>query len=181
MCGLNPAYALMWKRLKSLDEYSKSCLPIDDCREFELDPAFAEKAIALSLNFFEWQKLERETSNPTIGRALRDTAIELNLSLTMEQWQQVANSTAIPTVRVALASEGIEAKRDPWICVDSSCIDAIAYLNAESVLKIRFNSGLVYQYYQVAESTFLDFCDADSKGRFFNRYIKDCYHYRCCH
>ena len=203
LCGLNPAYAAGWKRLESLDEYSKSCLPIDDCREFELDPSFEKKAmqrglggfpdpksrrgqrlhqeaIALSLNFFDWQKLERETSNPTIGNALRDTIIGVNLSLNREEWQEIANSTAIPAVRIALASEGIEAQRDPWICVDSSCIDAIAYLSAESILKIRFNSSLVYQYFRVEESTFLDFCDAQSKGRFFNQHIKDCYNYRCC-
>lgn len=180
VCSLNPAYASMWKRLKSLDEYSLGCLPIDVCQEFELDLAFERKAIALSLNFFDWQKLERETSNSTIGNALRDTIIGLNLSLNREEWQEIANSTAIPAVRVALASEGIEAQRDPWICVDSSCIDAIAYLSAESILKIRFNSGLVYEYYRVAESTFHDFCDAQSQGRFFNQHIKDCYNYRCC-
>ena len=193
VCSLNPAYASsriplrltatrgrssMWKRLKSLDEYSLACLPIDDCLEFELDPAFKEKAITLSLSFFDWQKLEQETSNSMIGNALRDTIIGLNLSLTQEEWQEIANSTAIPAVRVALEAEGIEAKRDPWICVDSSCIDAIAYLTAESILKIRFNSGLVYQYDRVAENVFLNLCDAYSKGHFFNHNIKDCYQYQ---
>ena len=112
LCGLNPAYAAGWKRLESLDEYSKSCLPIDNCREFELNPAFEEKTITLSLNFFEWQKLERETSNPTIGKALKDTVIELNLSLTKEKWQEIANCTVITAVRVALEAKGIEASRD---------------------------------------------------------------------
>ena len=179
MCSLNPAYASMWKRLNSLDKYSLDCLPIDDCREFELDPSFEKKTIALSLNFFEWQKLERETSNPTIAKALKDTVIGLNLSLTQEQWQEIANSTLIPAIRIALESQGIEAKSDAWIHVDSSCIDAIAYIPSKSILKIRFNSSLVYQYFRVAESTFLDFCDAPSKGRFFNQYIKDLYNYRC--
>ena len=90
-----------------MDKYSLDCLPIDKCREFKLDPAFEEKAIALSLNFFEWQKLERETSNSTIGKALKDVIIGLNLSLTKEEWQKIANSTAIPAVRVALTAEGI--------------------------------------------------------------------------
>ncbi len=115
LCGLNPAYAAGWKRLESLDEYSKNCLPIDNCREFELDPAFEEKAIALSLNFFEWQKLERETDNSTIGKALKDAIIGLNLSLTKEEWQKIANSTAIPAVRVALESEGIVASKEKWL------------------------------------------------------------------
>ncbi|NJK58791.1 MAG: hypothetical protein HC939_23830 [Pleurocapsa sp. SU_5_0] len=52
LCSLEPAYAAMWKRLKSLDKYSLNCLPVDNCQEFELDPTFEEKTIALSLNFF---------------------------------------------------------------------------------------------------------------------------------
>lgn len=186
LCGLNPAYASAWKRLNSLDEYTLSCLPIDDCREFKIDPAFEEKAFALSLNFFEWQKLERETSNPTISNALKDTVIQLNISLTKEKWQEIANSTAIAAVRVALEAEGIEAKRDDWIHVDSSCIDAlrshavrlIAYTENASTLKIRFNSDLVYQYTNVPRDIFLNLLDASSKGRFFHRHIKDIYSYR---
>ena len=131
-----------------------------------MDSAFEEKAISLSLSFFEWQQLERETSISIIGNALKDLAIELNLSLTIEQWQQIANSTAISSVRVALEADGIEAKRDAWIHVDSDCIDAIAYLPDESALMVRFHRGAVYQYERVAESTFLDFCDAESKGNF---------------
>lgn len=130
------------------------------------------------MNFFEWQKLERETSNPTIGKALRDTIIELNLALTCENWQQIANSTSIPGVRVTLESEGIQAKRDPWIHVDSSCIDAVAYLQDSLTLKIRFNLGDLYQYHNVPRDVFLNLLDADSKGRFFNYNIKDAYSYQ---
>ena len=178
VCSLDPAYASMWKRLKSLDKFSLDCLPIDDCREFAPDPAFEEKTIALSLGFFDWHKLERETSNPTIGKALRDTLIELNLSLTREKWQQIANCTAIAAVRVALEAEGIEAHRDPWICVDSSCIDAIAYDEAISALKIRFNSGDIYEYERVPHQIYMNLLDADSKGSFFNRHIKNVIPYR---
>lgn len=177
-CGLNPAYAAAWNRLKSLDEYTLSCLPIDECREFELNPALEDKAIALSLNFFDWQRLERETSNPAISKALQNTTIELNLSFTLEHWQQIANSTSVPNVWLTLANEGIEAQRDPWIHVDSSCIDAIAYLRSESILKIRFNQGDIYQYFHVSETTFFDFLDADSKGEYLNQHIKGCYNYQ---
>ena len=178
LCSLEPAYAAMWKRLKSLDEYSLNCLPVDDCQEFELDPIFEEKTIALSLNFFDWQKLERSTSNSTIGKALKDTIIELNLALTCENWQAIANSTLIPNVSAALEAEGFKPHQDPWIDVDSSCIDAIAYLQTESALKIRFNSGCIYQYENVSHNAFVNFLHADSKGRFFNRNIKDAYPYR---
>lgn len=81
ICGLNPAYAAAWKRLKSLDQYSKSCLPIDDCRDFELDPAFEQKQISLSLSILDWQQLGRESSAPTLIKVLRDVTFELNLSL----------------------------------------------------------------------------------------------------
>ena len=178
VCVVNPAYASMWKRLKSLDKSSLDCLPIDDCREFELNPAFEEKTITLSLNFLDWHKLERETSNPTIGKALKDTLIELNLSLTKEKWQEIANCTAIAAVRVALEAEGIEALRDDWIHVDSSCINAIAYTQANSTLKIRFNSGTTYQYDCVPHQLYFDLLDAHSKGSFFNAQIKDLFPYR---
>lgn len=178
LCGLNPAYASAFKRLQSLDEYSKSCLPIDDCRDFELDPAFEEIAIALNLSFDDWQQLARESSNPRLIQTLRQTAFELNLSLTLNEWQQLANSTSIPNLRVTLESHNIEAQRDPWICFDSSCIDAIAFFRHESILKIRFVSGSVYQYERVEEHTFFDFCDAESKGVFFNQHIKDLYRYQ---
>lgn len=90
----------------------------------------------------------------------------------------IANSTLIPNVSAALEAEGFQPHQDPWIDVDSSCIDAIAYLQTESALKIRFNSGQVYQYDLVPHDVFLRLLDADSKGGYFNRYIKDIYSYR---
>lgn len=178
LCALNPAYTSMWKRLNSLDKSTLNCLPVDNCLDFELDPSFEEKTISLNLSFHDWQRLIRESSNLALTKALRDVSFSVDLSLTLEQWQQIANSTIVPTVRVTLSSFGIEAQRDPWICVDSSCIDAIAYLRNTSILKIRFVSGAVYQYFRVDESTFLDFRDADSFGSFFNQHIKGCYHYQ---
>lgn len=181
VCANNPPYADAWQRLETLDNYSKSCLPIDDCQNFELDPNLAKKAIALSLNLNNWRKLLHESSRPVLVQAVEQISqnllFELNLSLTREQWQHIANSTSIPNVRLALANEGIEPIRDPWILVDSSCIDAIAYIAAESLLKIRFNSGRVYQYNRVEESVFNNFCDAESHESFFNRQIRDRYIY----
>ena len=177
-CSLNPAYAAAWKRLESLDEVSKSCLPIDDCREFEIDPALEEKAIRLSLNFFDWQRLEEETVLPAIGKALKDTIIELNLSLTVENWQGIANFTSIEIVRATLKAQGIEPHQDPWIHVISTCIEAIVYKDSSSTLQIKFNRGDIYEYDNVPQRIFLSLLDADSHGEFFNRYIKDIYPYR---
>ena len=80
----------MWKRLKSLDEYTLNCLPIDECQDFELDPAFEKKKIFLSLSFFSWQTLARESKNLTIIKALEDIFFEIDLSLTVEKWQAIA-------------------------------------------------------------------------------------------
>ena len=107
------------------------------------------KAIALSLNFFDWQRLEREASSSAITNALKAREIELSLALTVEDWQRIANNTSVPNVRFTLANEGIEAQTDGWIHVDSSCIDAIAYSRSESTLLIRFNRGDIYRYFQV--------------------------------
>lgn len=178
VCGLNPAYAAAWKRLNSLDEYTLKCLPIDECRDFELNPAFEEKEISLSLSFVSWQSLARESNNPSIIQALKDVSFQINLSLTVEQWQTIANSNTDAFVRVALEEQGIVPHRDPWIAIDSSCIDAVAYSQLESILRIRFNSGQVYQYDRVPHNVFLSLLDADSKGSYFSRYIKDIYPYR---
>lgn len=49
---------------------------------------------------------------------------------------------------------------------------------ASLTLKIRFVSDLVYEYDCVASNVFEQFCNASSKGRFFNQRIKDAYAYR---
>ena len=178
VCGLNPSYAVMWKRLESLDEYIINYLPIDDCPEFKLDPNYKKKEIMLSLPFIAWQTLVRESNNPGILDALRDAEIQLNLSLTFKQWQAIANFSSNPHVRVSLQAEGIEPQHDPWTIVDSSCIDAISYNEEALALKIRFNSGQVHQYERVPNSIVLSFLDADSKDCYFERYIKDAFSYR---
>ena len=178
VCTLDPAYANAFKRLESLDEVSKSCLPIDDCRDFELGPQFEKKAIALRLNVSDWHKLIRESSLPIIAQDLHEVLFEHSLSLTVEDWQRIANSTSIPNVRSTLENEGIELNRDCWISVESSNIDAISYSSADSILKVRYNTGAVYQYYQVSQSVFDNFLDALSQGRFLNHHIKGCYRYQ---
>ncbi len=175
LCGLKPAYAAAFDRLKSLDQYTRSCLPIDSCQDFELNPALEEKSLSLSLSFSDWQKLIRESSNLPLVKALSNVTFEHNLSLTVEQWQQIADSTSIPTVRVTLQSLGIEAQRTPWIHVDSSFIDAIAFDEASSILKIRFNNDSVYEYYNFDRIKFSDFLNSSSHGRYFNREIRDIY------
>ena len=138
----------------------------------------ASFAIALRLNVSDWHKLIRESSLPTIAEDLNEVLFEHSFSLTLEDWQRIANSTSIPNVRLSLENEGIEPIRDFWNIVDSDCIDAISYISADSILKVRFNTGEIYQYYRVNHSVFNDFLDAPSKGTFLNKRIKDCYLYQ---
>jgi hypothetical protein len=59
------------------------------------------------------------------------------------------------------------------IAVDSSAITSIGFKG--NVLEIEFNSGNVYQYNGVTAATFYDFLNSESKGKFFNLYIKGNY------
>jgi hypothetical protein len=179
ICSLNPAYASMWTRLIGTDDYTLSILPIDECRDFELDSALEEKEIPLSLTYSQWQQLTREPSYPDITKAyiiqaLANLNISVALTLPLEQWQIIVNSDSIPSpLLLQLEQEGILPHKDPWVHVDSSCIDAIAFDRSSSILKIRFNSGDIYQYSDFSHDHYIDFCHSDSKGRFFNQVIKE--------
>jgi hypothetical protein len=59
--------------------------------------------------------------------------------------------------------------------VSSSTIAAVGYDEETEMLEVEFVSGTVYRYYSVRQDVFDDFCAAHSKGRFFNRHIKDAY------
>lgn len=181
VCSVNPSYASMWTRLSGSDDYTLSILPIDACGEFVLDSALEEKEISLSLTYSQWQQLTRKPSYPEItkayiAQALSDIDISVALTLPMEQWQIIVNSDSIPPLLAVLEQEGIlPHQEDHWILFDSSCIDAIAFDSPSSTLKIRFNSGDIYQYIDFPLDDYLNFCDADSKGRFFNSFIKEQY------
>jgi hypothetical protein len=184
ICSLNPAYASMWTRLRCADDYTLSILPIDDCTEFTVDSAFEEKKISLSLTFTQWHQLIRLTRDPSYQAYILQALANLDISVVLtplpmeqlKQWQTIADSSSLIAPLLAiLEQEGILPRRDPWVHVDSSCIDAIAFDSPSSTLKIRFNSGDIYQYSDFPHDLYLDFCDADSKGRFFNQVVKDEY------
>jgi hypothetical protein len=59
--------------------------------------------------------------------------------------------------------------------VESTVIDAVGYSH---VLEIQFESGRVYQYYDVPEEVFQGMLSADSKGKYFNAHIRGKYQYR---
>jgi hypothetical protein len=63
------------------------------------------------------------------------------------------------------------------IAVQSSNILSVGYDAGAGTLEVEFTSGSVYQYFDVPESEYEGLMNAGSKGRYFNRDIKDCY--RC--
>ena len=180
-CGISPAYASAWKRLNSLDEYTRNCVPIDNCQEFELDSEYEEKEITLSLTYEQWQTESVRRSLPQqLQSQLRSQTINITTNLTAQQWRSLAQSCINDVLIEQLIEQGIEAQpnndRD-WIEVDSSCIKAIAFNESTSILKIRFHSGSVYEYYDFDRFKFSDFRNASSHGRFFNDEIKDIYNF----
>lgn len=61
--------------------------------------------------------------------------------------------------------------------VGSSNISEIGYDPNSETLEVLFNSGSVYQYYNVGQVLFDELMQAPSKGQFLNVYIKNAYPY----
>jgi hypothetical protein len=57
--------------------------------------------------------------------------------------------------------------------VDSSLVDTFEYDHGNKTLKVTFVSGSEYSYKKVPESTFAKALRATSKGRFFNKHIRN--------
>lgn len=63
------------------------------------------------------------------------------------------------------------------IDVKSSMIAALAYDESIQTLRVKFNSGDLYEYYEVEPETFRELLEADSKGQYMRACIIDCYEY----
>ncbi len=59
--------------------------------------------------------------------------------------------------------------------VESTVIGAIGY---SRVLEIQFESGRIYQYYNVPEEIFLEMLNAPSKGKYFNAAVRGKFPFR---
>lgn len=64
------------------------------------------------------------------------------------------------------------------ILVDSSAIRAVEYDARTHVLTVQFTSMQVYDYLDVPESEYLGLLNAESKGSYFSRNIRDRYAFR---
>lgn len=61
------------------------------------------------------------------------------------------------------------------IDVDSSLIHSISYDEQSRTLEIRFHETGRYRYHDVEPEVVEELLDAESKGRYFNDYIRDSY------
>jgi hypothetical protein len=58
---------------------------------------------------------------------------------------------------------------------ESSVIGAVGH---SRVLEVQFESGRVYQYFDVPEDVYNEMLNAESKGRYFNSHIRGRYNYQ---
>ena len=61
--------------------------------------------------------------------------------------------------------------------VESSNIERIGYLSSASVMDVVFKGGGRYRYFDVPEDVFSNLRKAESKGKYFHKYVKDMYSY----
>lgn len=62
--------------------------------------------------------------------------------------------------------------------IQSTLIESIAYDEREGVLEVWFTNGTHYRYFQVEPEVVEEMMAADSKGRYFNDFIREGYLYR---
>lgn len=63
------------------------------------------------------------------------------------------------------------------ILVNSTTISSVGYNADTLVLEVEFINGALYKYLDVPATVYLRFMNADSKGQFYNYYIRDVYDY----
>lgn len=57
--------------------------------------------------------------------------------------------------------------------VESSVISAVGYDEEQQLLEVRFRTGRIYHYYDVAPASFQRLLTASSVGGYFNRFIRE--------
>lgn len=62
--------------------------------------------------------------------------------------------------------------------VDSSMIHAVGYDAEKQMLEVVFNSGKVYQYFEVPQNVYDELMASDSKGSYMRSCVIDCYPYQ---
>jgi hypothetical protein len=61
------------------------------------------------------------------------------------------------------------------VSVESSVLASVLYMRELRLLEVEFNSGKLYQYFDVPEQRYNELLTAESKGRYFNANIRNCF------
>ena len=61
--------------------------------------------------------------------------------------------------------------------VESTTMRSAGYDQKSQVLEVEFQSGIIYQYLEVAPVIYKKLLDAESKDRYFNSAIRDTYEF----
>lgn len=69
-------------------------------------------------------------------------------------------------------------KRRP---VNSSNLASVGYDPTSQILEIEFNTGTIYQYFDVPQSEHIALLGASSHGSYFYHHIRDSYRYQQIH
>lgn len=67
------------------------------------------------------------------------------------------------------------------IDLDSTALAWVRYLPAEKRLQVGLRTGKVYDYWEVSEQTFRELLTAESKGRYYNRHIRNDFPFQLVH
>jgi KTSC domain len=60
-----------------------------------------------------------------------------------------------------------------WVHLDSSVFRAARYIEEQQLLDLEFRSGAIHRYFKFPPHQYSEFMAADSRGRYFNEYIRD--------
>jgi KTSC domain len=58
------------------------------------------------------------------------------------------------------------------VAIESSSLAKVAYHRQQTILQVDFRDGTIYHYLGVPIQTYRDLLQADSKGAYFNHYIR---------
>jgi hypothetical protein len=60
----------------------------------------------------------------------------------------------------------------------STSLKSAGYDEAHRWLDVEFLNGDIYRYLDVPAEVYVDFCDAESHGRFYVKYIRDSFEFK---
>jgi len=78
-----------------------------------------------------------------------------------------------------IGKSAIPSAEDPFwsapVALQSSVLAHAAYNYSSATLRLEFCSGAIYQFFHVPRQTYEDLLDAESKGVYYNREIRNAF------